>query len=158
MILNVVVEEAECLEAKDANGYSDPYCMLGIRPTHTTTTVTQVRLLHFKWLLLFRIISLQFPSDGSIDLATRSSSLASDPESSENGEEWLPQLTEKHEHKLARKYTRWVSLPSPPLLQTNFSQKHKPFSCQTGIPLIFIYIWLSDTMADMTTRKLDSSM
>ena len=41
MILNVVVEEAEGLEAKDANGYSDPYCMLGIRPTHPTNTVTQ---------------------------------------------------------------------------------------------------------------------
>ena len=36
VILNVVVEEAEGLEAKDANGYSDPYCMLGIRPTHPT--------------------------------------------------------------------------------------------------------------------------
>ena len=40
VILNVVVEEAEGLEAKDANGYSDPYCMLGIRPTHPTNTVT----------------------------------------------------------------------------------------------------------------------
>ena len=37
VILNVVVEEAEGLEAKDANGYSDPYCMLGIRPTPVTT-------------------------------------------------------------------------------------------------------------------------
>ena len=36
MILNVVVEEAEGLEAKDANGFSDPYCMLGIRPTPPT--------------------------------------------------------------------------------------------------------------------------
>ena len=24
--------EADALEAKDSNGYSDPYCMLGIRP------------------------------------------------------------------------------------------------------------------------------
>ena len=32
MMLNVVVTEASGLEAKDANGYSDPYCMLGIRP------------------------------------------------------------------------------------------------------------------------------
>ena len=31
-MLNVVVTEASGLEAKDANGYSDPYCMLGIRP------------------------------------------------------------------------------------------------------------------------------
>ena len=41
----MVVEEAEGLEAKDANGYSDPYCMLGIRPTHpsTVTHAIQVR-------------------------------------------------------------------------------------------------------------------
>ena len=32
MILNCLVAEAEGLEAKDANGFSDPYCMLGIRP------------------------------------------------------------------------------------------------------------------------------
>ena len=28
----MIVIEAEGLEAKDINGYSDPYCMLGIRP------------------------------------------------------------------------------------------------------------------------------
>ncbi|GLH13409.1 Uncharacterized protein GBIM_17982 [Gryllus bimaculatus] len=32
VVLNVVVMEAEGLEAKDANGFSDPYCMLGIQP------------------------------------------------------------------------------------------------------------------------------
>ncbi|XP_072156728.1 BAI1-associated protein 3 isoform X1 [Bemisia tabaci] len=30
IVLNVVVIEAENLEAKDANGFSDPYCLLGI--------------------------------------------------------------------------------------------------------------------------------
>ncbi|XP_043289714.1 BAI1-associated protein 3 isoform X2 [Venturia canescens] len=32
VVLNVVVVEADGLEAKDANGFSDPYCMLGIQP------------------------------------------------------------------------------------------------------------------------------
>ncbi|CAH1171241.1 unnamed protein product [Phaedon cochleariae] len=32
VVLSVVVMEAEGLEAKDANGFSDPYCMLGIQP------------------------------------------------------------------------------------------------------------------------------
>ncbi|XP_022901984.1 BAI1-associated protein 3 isoform X2 [Onthophagus taurus] len=32
VVLSVVVLEAEGLEAKDANGFSDPYCMLGIQP------------------------------------------------------------------------------------------------------------------------------
>ncbi|XP_075725244.1 BAI1-associated protein 3-like isoform X2 [Rhipicephalus microplus] len=31
-VLNVTVVEAQGLEAKDPNGYSDPYCMLGIQP------------------------------------------------------------------------------------------------------------------------------
>ncbi|XP_054012267.1 BAI1-associated protein 3 isoform X1 [Hylaeus anthracinus] len=35
VILSVVVVEAEGLEAKDANGFSDPYCMLGIQPGNT---------------------------------------------------------------------------------------------------------------------------
>ena len=37
VILNVFVVEADKLEAKDSNGYSDPYCMLGIRPGETIT-------------------------------------------------------------------------------------------------------------------------
>ncbi|KAF5278098.1 hypothetical protein FQR65_LT03614 [Abscondita terminalis] len=32
VVLSVAVMEAEGLEAKDANGFSDPYCMLGIQP------------------------------------------------------------------------------------------------------------------------------
>lgn len=32
IVLSVVIQEAEGLEAKDANGFSDPYCMLGIQP------------------------------------------------------------------------------------------------------------------------------
>ncbi|CAG9770591.1 unnamed protein product [Ceutorhynchus assimilis] len=32
VVLSVIVVEAEGLEAKDANGFSDPYCMLGIQP------------------------------------------------------------------------------------------------------------------------------
>nr|XP_045586368.1 BAI1-associated protein 3-like [Procambarus clarkii] len=32
LVLNLVVMEAENLEAKDPNGFSDPYCMLGIQP------------------------------------------------------------------------------------------------------------------------------
>ena len=32
MVLNLIVVEADKLEAKDSNGYSDPFCMLGIRP------------------------------------------------------------------------------------------------------------------------------
>ena len=34
--MNVIVIEAEGLEAKDINGYSDPYCMLGILPTESS--------------------------------------------------------------------------------------------------------------------------
>ena len=32
IVLNVVVLEAKDLEAKDSDGFSDPYCMLGIKP------------------------------------------------------------------------------------------------------------------------------
>lgn len=39
MVLNVIVIEAEGLEAKDINGYSDPYCMLGIQPVETSKPV-----------------------------------------------------------------------------------------------------------------------
>ena len=39
VMLNVVVAEASGLEAKDANGYSDPYCMLGIRPSPSSHQV-----------------------------------------------------------------------------------------------------------------------
>ncbi|XP_076331977.1 BAI1-associated protein 3-like isoform X2 [Tachypleus tridentatus] len=35
-VLNVVVVEARDLEAKDSDGYSDPYCMLGIQPGDAT--------------------------------------------------------------------------------------------------------------------------
>ncbi|XP_037044605.1 BAI1-associated protein 3 isoform X2 [Bradysia coprophila] len=32
VVLTVLVQEADGIEAKDANGFSDPYCMLGIQP------------------------------------------------------------------------------------------------------------------------------
>ncbi|KAG5886888.1 hypothetical protein JTB14_003789 [Gonioctena quinquepunctata] len=38
VVLSVVVLEAEGLEAKDANGFSDPYCMLGIQPMATPSS------------------------------------------------------------------------------------------------------------------------
>ena len=41
VILNVFVVEADKLEAKDSNGYSDPYCMLGIRPGESITPGTK---------------------------------------------------------------------------------------------------------------------
>ena len=39
VVLNVVVVEASGLEAKDCNGFSDPYCMLGICPAIQGATV-----------------------------------------------------------------------------------------------------------------------
>ncbi|XP_042902243.1 BAI1-associated protein 3 isoform X2 [Parasteatoda tepidariorum] len=35
LVVNVTVVEAQGLEAKDPNGFSDPYCMLGIQPANT---------------------------------------------------------------------------------------------------------------------------
>ncbi|KAG8196992.1 hypothetical protein JTE90_013136 [Oedothorax gibbosus] len=35
LVLNITVVEAQGLEAKDPNGFSDPYCMLGIQPANT---------------------------------------------------------------------------------------------------------------------------
>ena len=42
VVLNAVVIEAKDLEAKDSDGFSDPYCMLGIRPgmRHLTASRT----------------------------------------------------------------------------------------------------------------------
>uniref|UniRef100_A0A8D8TBQ9 BAI1-associated protein 3 n=1 Tax=Cacopsylla melanoneura TaxID=428564 RepID=A0A8D8TBQ9_9HEMI len=37
IVLNVIIIEAEGLEAKDPNGFSDPYCMLGIQPPNTSS-------------------------------------------------------------------------------------------------------------------------
>ncbi|KAG1653856.1 BAI1-associated protein 3 [Nymphon striatum] len=38
LVLNLVVVEARGLEAKDPNGFSDPYCMLGIQPGRISTS------------------------------------------------------------------------------------------------------------------------
>ncbi|XP_055382640.1 BAI1-associated protein 3 isoform X2 [Condylostylus longicornis] len=40
IVLSVIVIEAEGLEAKDANGFSDPYCMLGIQPSEAATPIS----------------------------------------------------------------------------------------------------------------------
>lgn len=42
VVLSVVVVDAEGLEAKDANGFSDPYCMLGIQPVTNLPAAQQV--------------------------------------------------------------------------------------------------------------------
>ena len=42
MIAIAKTTQAENLEAKDANGFSDPYCMLGIRPKINTSVENQV--------------------------------------------------------------------------------------------------------------------
>ena len=44
VVLNVIVIEAEGLEAKDINGYSDPYCMLGIQPAELSNKSKPVPL------------------------------------------------------------------------------------------------------------------
>ncbi|CAF4356674.1 unnamed protein product, partial [Rotaria sordida] len=41
LILNIEIVEAKDLEAKDANGFSDPYCMLGIVPEIRKLVLTQ---------------------------------------------------------------------------------------------------------------------
>ncbi|CAM1322555.1 BAIAP3 (predicted), partial [Pycnogonum litorale] len=38
LVLHIVVLEARGLEAKDPNGFSDPYCMLGIQPGRASTS------------------------------------------------------------------------------------------------------------------------
>ncbi|KAL6263237.1 hypothetical protein P5V15_006038, partial [Pogonomyrmex californicus] len=40
VVLSVVVIEADGLEAKDVNGFSDPYCMLGIQPGNASAPLS----------------------------------------------------------------------------------------------------------------------
>ena len=49
---------------------------------------------------------LQFP-DSQVDPGTRSASLASDADSSENGDDFLGQLPEPREGKPVKKHTRY---------------------------------------------------
>ena len=47
--------------------------------------------------------------ESSTDPGGRSSSIASDAESSENGEDYISQLPEIKENKISRKHTRFTS-------------------------------------------------
>uniref|UniRef100_A0A915JTW4 C2 domain-containing protein n=1 Tax=Romanomermis culicivorax TaxID=13658 RepID=A0A915JTW4_ROMCU len=40
LVLNIIVVEAKDLEAKDANGFSDPYCMIGIVPARVQEMIS----------------------------------------------------------------------------------------------------------------------
>ena len=93
VVLNVTVIEAEGLEAKDANGLSDPYCMLGIRLGRPNSASNCFNF------------SGQVPGELT-DAGARSSSLASDADSSENGEDWISPLPE---NKSTKKHSRFTS-------------------------------------------------
>merc|ERR1719483_582126 len=67
--------------------------MLGIRPAQPSHQAFVGTLL------------TQVSNEGSVDPGARSSSLASDAESSENGEDYISALPEIKENKITRKHT-----------------------------------------------------
>ena len=92
VVLNVFVIEAEGLEAKDVNGLSDPYCMLGIRPGRGQAASN----------CFLGNMSGQLPGDLT-DPGARSSSLALSETDGDYGEDWMGPLPE---NRAAKKHSR----------------------------------------------------